>query len=140
MDKPITSGLRFVFLVHMLVGLVFGLGYLIVPAMMTEWFNMPLTDEPYLRLVGAAILGYSATSMAGYRARKWAEVKIVVEGEFVWTGLAATLSLWLLLDGTWPTIGWLLFGLMALFFVAFGYYFWREERTLTVPGPAMSKR
>ena len=27
-------------------------------------------------------------------------------------------------------------GLMALFFLAFGYFYWLEEKTLTVPGPA----
>ena len=136
MDKPITSGLKVVFLVHSLVGLISGLGFLVMPATLVGWFNMPLTDEPYLRLIGAAILGYSATSLVGYQAHNWDEVKIVVQGEFVWTGLAATLSLWFVLDGTWPAAGWLIFGLMALFFLAFGYFYWREERTLTVPGPA----
>lgn len=136
MDKPIKSGLKVVFLVHALVGLIFGLAYLAFPATVAGWFNMPLTDEPYLRLLGAAILGYSATSLVGYRAHNWDEVKIVVQGEFVWTGLAATLSLWFVLDGVWPVAGWLIFGLMALFFLAFGYFYWLEERTLTVPGPA----
>lgn len=136
MDKPITSGLKTLFLVHAVVGLVFGLGYLVIPATLAGWFNMPLTDEPYLRLIGAAILGYTATSTAGYLAHSWDEVKIVVQGEFVWTGLAATLSLWFVLDGTWPVAGWINFGLMALFFLAFGYFYWREEKTLTVPRPS----
>lgn len=136
MDKPITSGLKAVFLVHAVVGFIFGLGYLVIPATVAGWFNMPLTDEPYLRLIGAAIMGYAATSTVGYLAHHWDEVKIVVQGEFVWTGLAATLSLWYVLDGVWPAAGWLIFGLMALFFVAFGYFYWREEKTLTVPGPA----
>jgi hypothetical protein len=136
MDKPIRPGLKVVFLVHALVGLIFGLGYLVIPVTVAGWFNMPLTDEPYMRLIGAAILGFSATSLVGFQAHSWEEVRIVVQGEFVWTGLAAMLSLWLVLDGTWPVAGWLNFGLMALFFIAFGYYYWREERTLTVPKPA----
>lgn len=136
MDKPIRSGLKTVFLVHAVVGFIFGLGYLVIPATVSDWFNMPLTDEASLRLIGAAILGFSATSAVGYMAHNWNEVKIVVQGEFVWTGLAAVLSLWNVLDSTWPATGWLIFGLMALFFVAFGYYYWREERTLIVPKPA----
>lgn len=136
MDKPITSGLKTLFLVHAVVGLVFGLGYLVIPATLAGWFNMPLTDEPYLRMIGAAILGFSATSLVGYLSHSWREVRIAVQGEFVWTGLAALLSLWLVLDGTWPVAGWLNFGLMALFFLAFAYSYWREEKTLIVPKPA----
>lgn len=136
MGKPITSGLKVLFLIHALVGLLFGLGFLVIPATLVGWFNMPLTEEPYLRLIGAAILGYSATSLVAYQAHYWSEVKIAVQGEFVWTGLAATLSLWFVLDSIWPAAGWLIFSLMALFFIAFGYFYWREERTLIVPGPA----
>ncbi len=136
MDRPITSGLKSLFLVHAVVGLLFGLGYLVIPATVAEWFKMPITDEPYLRLIGAAILGFTATSTVAYQAHSWAEVKIVVQGEFVWTGLAAVLSLWFVLDGDWPVAGWIMFGLMALFFLAFGYFYYREERTLTVPKPA----
>jgi hypothetical protein len=136
MEKPITSGLKTLFLVHAVVGLVFGLGYLIIPATVAGWLNMPLTDVSYLQLLGAAILGYTATSTVGYLAHSWDEVKIVVQGEFVWTGLAAVLSLRFVLDGTWPVAGWINFALMALFFLAFGYFYWREERTLTVPKPS----
>jgi hypothetical protein len=136
MDKPITSGLKTLFLIHAVVGLIFGLGYLVIPAQVADWFGMPLTDEPYLRLVGAAILGWTATSIVGYLAHHWDEVKIVVQGEFVWTGLAALLSLWLVLDGTWPAAGWLNFALMALFSLGFAYFYWREER---MPVPTMAR-
>jgi len=136
MDKPISSGLKSLFLFHAVAGLVFGLAFLVIPATVAGWFSMPHTDEPYLRLLGAAILGFSATSVAGYLAHYWDEVKIVVQGEFVWTGLAAVLSLWFVLDGTWPAGGWVYFGLMAIFFLAFGYVYWREARTLAVPRPS----
>ena len=135
MNKSISSGLKNVFLAHAVVGLVFGLGYLLIPATVAEWFNMPLTDEPYLRLVGAAILGFTATSVGGYLAQGWDEVKIVVQGEVVWTALAAVLSLWLVLSGTWPATGWLMFGLMALVALAFGYFYW-QARTEAVARPA----
>lgn len=135
MEKPITSGLKTLFLIHAVVGLLFGLGYLLIPATVAEWFNMPITDEFNLRMIGAAILGFTATSIAGYLAHKWDQVKIVVQGEVVWTLLAALLSLWFVLDGAWPAAGWLNFALMGLFFLAFGYFYWREE-SMVVPRPA----
>jgi hypothetical protein len=136
MEKPITPALKMVFLIHAVVGLILGLAYLVFPATVTDWLDFPLTDEPYLRIIGAAILGWSATSLVAYRAQHWDEVKIIVQGELVWTGLAAVLMLWFLLDGVWPAAGWINFALMALFFLAFGYTYYREERTLTTPRPA----
>jgi hypothetical protein len=135
MDKPIVSGLKTLFLVHAVVGFLFGLGYLLIPATIAGWFNMPLADEPYVRLLGAAILGFAAASILGYLAHSWAEVKIVVQAEVVWTFLAAVLSLWFVLGGAWPAGGWIMFVIMALFFLAFAYFYWREATTVA-PRPA----
>jgi Na+-driven multidrug efflux pump len=136
MEKPISAGMKMTFLVHFIVGLVFGLGYLIIPQTVADLFNFTLDGgEPYMRIVGAAILGYTASSWLGYTAREWREVKIVVQAEIPWTLLAAALSLWFVLDGTFPVAGWVNFGLMALFFVAFSFFYWREE-TMPVPKTA----
>jgi hypothetical protein len=136
MDKPIASALKTVFLVHAVVGLVFGLGYLFIPSTMAGWFNFTGGgDYSYQRLVGAAILGFATSSIFAYMAQGWREVRIVVLGELVFTLLAALLSLWLVLDGTWPAAGWLNVAIMALFFLAFGYFYWREE-SMPVPKPA----
>jgi hypothetical protein len=136
MDKPMKAGLKTLFLIHAVAGLVFGLGYMVFPATVADLFNMPLTDEPYLRMLGAAILGFAAMSIVAYLAQSWREVKIAVQGELVWTLLAALLSLWFVLNGTWPGIGWLNFVMMAFFFLAFGYFYWQEGRLPAIARPA----
>lgn len=128
MDKPITSGLKTLFLIHAVVALIFGLGYLVIPAQMAEWLTLPLVgDSAMMRTVGAAMLGFGASSILGYVAHYWSEVKIVIQAEVVWTLLAAALSLWFVLDGTWPAMGWLSVALMGFFFLGFTYFYWREQ-------------
>ena len=138
MDKPISPGLKIAFLIHGIVGLVFGLAYLLIPQTAADLTNISLQGgEPWLRLVGAAILGFTASSWLGYMAHGWHDVKIVVQAEMLWTFLAAVLILWFTLNGTWPALGWVNFIIMALFFVAFTYFYWREETVpLPTAGPA----
>lgn len=136
MDKPVTNGLKTLFLIHAVVGLIFGLGYLIIPQQVADWLSMPFgNDDVMMRTVGAAILGFSASSILGYLAQEWREVKIVVQAELVWTLLATALAMWAVLSETWPVIGWLDVALMAFFFLGFGYFYWREE-TMPVPRTA----
>jgi Ca2+/Na+ antiporter len=133
MDKPITPGLKTTFLVHFVVGLIVGLAILLIPLAVANLLNYPLDGgDPYVRLLGAATLGFAASSLLGYLAHEWREVKIVVQAEIVWTLLASLLFLWFVLDGILPAVGWLNFIVMALFFVAFLFFYWREE-TMPVP-------
>lgn len=62
----ISSGLRTLFLVHFVVGLVVGLLYLLVPGMFMGWFGMPVPDELPYRIVGAAVLAFTASSWYCY--------------------------------------------------------------------------
>jgi hypothetical protein len=131
MDKPISPGLKVTFLVHAIVAAIAGLAFLLVPHAVANLFNFNLNGgEPYLRFVGAAILGYAASSWLGYLAHEWREVKIIVQAEIPWTFLAAALSLWFIVDGILLPVAWVNFVIMILFFVAFVFFYWREE---TVP-------
>jgi MFS superfamily sulfate permease-like transporter len=131
MDKPISPGLKVTFLVHAVVGVISGLAFLLIPQAVANLFNFNLSGgEPYLRFVGAAILGYAASSWLGYLAREWREVKIIVQAEIPWTFLGAALSAWFIVDRILPSVAWVNFVIMALFFVAFVFFYWREE---TVP-------
>ena len=124
--KQIPSGLRTTFLFHGIVGLVFGLIYLFVPAQFGKMVNWPMPDVSAYRLVGAAILAFTASSWLAYREKVWDRVEIVVVLEIVWTGLATLVMLWAVLFAGMPAIGWLNAVLMAAFAVAFGYFYSRR--------------
>ena len=121
--KKISSGLRTLFLVHFIVGLVFGLPLLFIPGIFMGLLGISVPDvEPY-RMVGAAILAFTASSWYCYQAAEWDRVKIVVQAEIVWTVLAALALLYGLLFAGLPAAEWINAILMAGFAVAFIYFY-----------------
>jgi len=121
--NKISSGLKTLFLVHFVVGLMFGLPLLLIPGIYMAWFGMFVPDvEPY-RMVGAAILAFTASSWFCYLAAEWDKVKIVVQAEIVWTVLATLVLLYGLLFARLPTAEWINAIIMAGFAVAFIYFY-----------------
>ena len=122
-----SSGLRITFLVHFIVALVTGLALLLVPETWGSMMGVPVTDPMMMRLFGAALLGFGATSSwLAYRAAAWEKVKIVVQMEIVWTVLGALVTLWGLLFAGLAAGWWVNFIILAAFAVAFIVFYQRE--------------
>jgi hypothetical protein len=121
MDKQISKGLKTTFLIHIIVGLIFGLTMLLYPQAWAS-FGVQVKEPEMYRLVGAAILGFTASSWWAYKETLWDKVKIIVQTEIVWTSLAALVILYGLLFAGLPAIEWLNFALMAGFAIAFAYF------------------
>ena len=119
----ISSGLRTLFLVHFVVGLVFGLLYLLIPGIFMGWFGIPVPDDLPYRIIGAAILAFTASSWYCYKAAEWERVKIVVLAEIVWTVLNVLVGLYGLLFAGAPSAEWISAIMMAGFAVAFTYFY-----------------
>ncbi len=121
--NKISSGLKTLFLVHFVFGLVFGLIYLLIPGIFMGWFGVPVTDDLAYRTVGAAVLAFTASSWYCYKAAEWDKVKIVVQAEIVWTVLAALVNLYGILFEGAPAALWINVIIMAGFAAAFIYYY-----------------
>jgi hypothetical protein len=67
MDKLVRPGLKWTFLVHSVVGLIFGLIYLLIPEQWGDLINCPVDDVPAYRLMRAAVLGFATSSILAYR-------------------------------------------------------------------------
>ncbi len=137
MNKPISSGLKTLFLVHFILGLIFGLLDLLIPETFFGLLNWPIKEPAVYRLAGAAILGFAAGSWFGYKAVTWEQVRIVVLTELVWPVLGALVTLLGLLTGAFPyAAGWINFVILAGFAIAFWIYFNQHEAAaVTVPAP-----
>lgn len=125
MEKKISSGLKTTFLVHIIIGAIFGIIMLFYPQLW-NLFGMTVKEPEMYRLTGAAILGYTASSWWAYRENAWERVKIVVQMEIVWTTLATLVILEGLFIASLPPIEWMNAVIMAGFAVAF-YYFYTKQ-------------
>jgi hypothetical protein len=87
------------------------------------WLGVSLLDVFPYRLVGAAILAFSASSWYCYKAAEWDRVKIVVLAEIVWTVLVVLVGLYGLLFAGQPAAQWINVIIMACFAGAFAYFY-----------------
>ena len=138
MDKPISNGLKNLFLIHAIVGFVFGVPLWLVPGRFLEllqWvpamvqlpqsqLSVPgqtFVDAPLVRLLGIALMALAFSSIRGYRAGQWSQVEVIVQTEAVFCALGA-LSVagtgLFLIDRPLPLFGWVVTGLLAVFAVA----------------------
>jgi hypothetical protein len=86
---------RITFIIHIIIGLIFGIGYLVIPDFLLPMFGMAFTDLT-VRLFGAITIGFTFTSIFGLMTREVARVKIFVQAELIWLILgiiAATIHL-----------------------------------------------
>ncbi len=113
-----SRSLRYTFLIHALVALVFGGPLLVAPGRWLQLFDWAPIDPLISRILGAALLALAYASYRGWRAAGWDQVAWLVQIEAIFTTLAAIGILRHLLVGSWPFIVWLTFALFAIFAVA----------------------
>ncbi len=139
MSTKISSGLKTLFLVHFIAGLIFGLLDLLVPETFYGMMAWPIKDPALARLTGAAILGFAAGSWFCYKATNWDQVRIVVLTELVWPPLGALVTLWGLISGEFPVAAWINFVILAGFAIAF-YVYYNQHEAASVPAAAAAAK
>ena len=112
--------LRVTFLIHAILSLLIGAALLIVPGHALALVNWLPNDPLMTRLVGAALLALAWSSFRGWKASDYAQVAILVEAEAIFTTLGALGLLRHLVKAWYPPIGWVTFGLLAVFAVVWG--------------------
>ena len=122
----ISQGLKTTFLVHFIVALLFGLGFLFMPVLFGSWYGLNVQEPDTYRLLGAAMLGFAVSSWFAYRATDWESVRIVVVMELVWTILGTLVLLYALLFAGFPALGWLNAVILGAFALAFGRFYFQK--------------
>jgi hypothetical protein len=113
-----SRSLRTLFLIHAVVGVIFGVPMLIAPGRLLMFVRWWPIDPIVSRLLGAAILALAWSSFRGWRADDRARVALLLEMEAVYTVLGCVGLLRHLLFGSFPFVPWLVFAILAIFAVA----------------------
>jgi hypothetical protein len=121
-----SKSLRYTFLVHLVVALLFGLPLLIAPGRTLDLFGWAPIDPIMSRLFGAALLAMGWASYRGWRAAVRSDVAILLEAEVVLTSLSALAILRHLVSGSWPWYVWMTFIIFAVFAIAWIYHLLRK--------------
>lgn len=126
MRTQLTQGLKTTFLIHFIVALLFGLGFLLIPAVLGNWYGLKVQDWTGYRLLGGALLGFAVSSWLCYKANSLESIRIVVVMEIVWPTLGALVMLYALLFTGYPALAWINAVIFAAFAIAFGWFYFRK--------------
>ncbi len=113
-----TQALRTTFLLHAFVALAFGLVMYLVPVWFATIIQWTPVDPLMTSFVGAALLALGVSSLLGYRAAHWEDVRILVIAEAVFTVTGTVTALYYLLFVGAPLFAWVPAVLWGLFAVA----------------------
>ncbi|MHA1931263.1 MAG: hypothetical protein ACW96X_01920 [Promethearchaeota archaeon] len=127
MVKELFKGLKIVFLIDFILGLILGIVFLFIPETYCNLVGVVMTDHGVLRLIGAASLALGSSSFLAYRSKDWEKAKLLVQMDLIWliSGIVG-LVWWLIESG--PVAAWWVFGMFVAFLVAFGYFYLLQEK------------
>ncbi len=116
-----STALKYTFLIHLLVAVLFGLPLLLFPGQFLGVFGWAPVDPLLSRVLGAALLAHAWSSFRAVRGSTPAPVAILIEIQIVFTVLAGVGFLRHLMVGNYPLMVWLVFLLFAVFALAWTY-------------------
>ena len=121
-DTPVPRGLRIAFLLNAVIAGIVGAQHLLAPRVWTDLAGIAVDDTGLWRLIGAAVLGYGVGAGLAWRRGAWAQVRIVVAMQAVWSLVGAAVVVWAIVYEDLPPLEWLNAALLAVFGVVYSYY------------------
>jgi hypothetical protein len=102
-------------LINMIIGIIVGLLLLIMPGRFLAVVGWAPIDPIVSRVLGAALLAMSWGDWRVWQASSRPEAKWLVEIQLGFTLLAAVGILRHLVEGGWPLMAWIVFGVFSFF-------------------------
>jgi len=127
MGREISKGLKYILLLHLILGIIIGVVFLFFPESYCSLFGITISDHGMYRLIGAASLALGFSSYLAYRNHDWDVVKLFVQMELVWLIGANLGLLWWLFTGA-PILSWSIEVMFIFFLVAFLYFYIQENK------------
>ena len=126
MEKQITPGLKYTFLVHGIMMTVFGLIYLFIPVLWGDLTGCLSNVVPQsFRALSVALLALAIGSFLAFRETSWDKVKIVAQTQCITNVLWPIVILLGLFFWDLPGIAWMYFVVMSGFAIAFNVFYFK---------------
>ncbi len=120
--------LRITFVIHIIIGLVFGIGYLLVPDLLYPMFGMTFAD-PSARAFGAMIIALTVGSILALMTKEWDRVRILVEVELIFTLLGPIVMMYhMFVPPTPGVMMWVPIAILLLTWVLFLISYLQEKK------------
>jgi hypothetical protein len=126
-----SAGLKYTFLIHIVVAVLFGLPLLLFPGQFLGLFGWAPVDPLLSRVVGAALLAHAWSSFRAFKGLSPATVAVLLEMEVVFTVLSGVGLLRHLLIAYYPLEVWLVFALFVVFAIAWTVLLFGQLRRQT---------
>lgn len=126
MEKQITLGMKYTFLVHGIMMTVFGLTYLFIPVLWGDLTGCLSNVVPQaFRALSVALLALGISSFLAFRETSWDKVKILAQTECITNALWPIVILLGLFFWSLPGIAWMYFVVMSGFGIAFNVFYFK---------------
>ncbi len=122
-----SKSLKYTFLIHVVVSLIFGAALLLAPGRFLGLFGWAPIDPLISRLLGAALLALAWSSYRGWGASSYEQVSVLVEMEVIFTVFGSVGLLRHLLKAWYPWYVWFLLTVLLVFAIAWTYHLWKKE-------------
>jgi hypothetical protein len=122
-----SKSLRYTFLIHVVVSLIFGAALLLAPGRTLGLFGWAPIDPLISRLLGAALLALAWSSYRGWGASSYEQVSVLVEMEVIFTVFGSVGLLRHLIKAWYPWYVWFVFAVLVVFAIAWTYHLWKKE-------------
>jgi len=122
-----SKSLKYTFLIHVVVSLIFGAALLLAPGRTLGLFGWAPIDPLISRLLGAALLALAWSSYRGWGASSYEQVSVLVEMEVIFTVFGSVGLLRHLLKAWYPWYVWFVFAVLMGFAISWAYHLWKKE-------------
>jgi hypothetical protein len=122
-----SKSLKYTFLIHVVVSLIFGAALLLAPGRTLGLFGWAPIDPLISRLLGAALLALAWSSYRGWGASSYEQVSVLVEMEVIFTVFGSVGLLRHLIKAWYPWYVWFVFAVLVVFAIAWTYHLWKKE-------------
>ena len=133
MATEISKGLKWIFFIHFVVTLFFGVLFTMLVDFYLEIIGWPYFDPITLQLLGFAFYAFALSSFIAWKETEWEKVKTIVIMEIAWFMGGTYVMFWSLYWGlrfsaALPPMAWIYLIIFIAFLIAFIVFYIQHEK------------